>query len=446
MDLDPRGEDGSVAAMVGGLLAFDGEDQVAYRAGRRFVARLRASAKPAARRLALSPDGTYLITGGTGALGVQLAQRFVERGAGRVVLMSRSGARPAALATLGGSVVIAQGDVSSRDDVARVIADIRKTDSPLRGVIHAAGIVRSVPVAGLSADDIDQVLRAKTIGTELLLDAVGDLPLDFLVFFSSVSSIWGSKGLAAYAAANAFLDTAAHRRRAAGLPALSVNWGPWADGGMTSEESREWLAQLGLDALEPSAALDLLEDLIGSGAAQATVARVDWARFIAVYTAKARRPLLEGLGSAHEEQQPADEQPAVGDLLALDESERMAALEARVLSATAAVLRCAPSELDPDAPLNQLGLDSLVGVELRNRLQRDTGALLPVVSILDGASVRGLAALALDLLGRADRPVAVRAPEVGAQEAQALLGRLSELDDAEVERLLASLAPEGRPF
>ena len=449
IDLDPRSEDAGAAAMVSGLLAFDGEDQVAYRAGRRFVARLRPAEQPPSSRIAPSPAGTYLVTGGTGALGVQLTRRLIDRGARRVVLMSRSGQRPAQLATLedaGAAVLVAQGDVASRDDVARVLGDIQKTGFPLRGIVHAAGIVRSVAVAELGANDIDQVLRAKTVGTEVLLDAVRDLPLDFVVLFSSVSSIWGSKGLAAYAAANHFLDAVAHRRRATGLPALSVNWGPWADGGMTSDDDRQWLAQLGLDALAPADALDRLEELIVSGVTQATVARVDWTRFVSVYTAKARRPLLEALASPPVEDRPAGELSAPVDLMALGDTERVAELEARLLNAAAAVLRCSPSEIDPDAPLNQLGLDSLVGVELRNRVQRDTGVLLPVVSILDGASVRSLAALALDKLGQADRPVAVRAATLAAEEAQALLGRISELDDAEVERLLASLAPDSSPY
>ena len=461
IDLDPERSGTDTGLMLGDVFAADGEDQIAYRAGGRFVPRLRPIARPAQKRLAVSGDGTYLITGGTGALGLRVARRLVERGARQLVLAGRSGLPPRekwsnleqssptgrqvaqvrALESAGASVSVVRCDTANAADIASLIGSLRSNAAPLRGVVHAAGIVRAVAVADMSPEVVDEILRPKVAGTWLLHEATKDLPLDFFVMFSSVSSVWGSKGLAAYGAANHFQDAVAHGRRASGLPALAVNWGPWAGGGMTTAENRELLAQMGLDTLDPSEALDTLEDLLGSDIVQATVARVDWERFAPVYMAKARRPLLEDLVGAGRPASAGAADGGLADLRAMPPDARARAIEVLVRDAVADVLKIPRTDVDLSAPLNRLGLDSLVAVEVRNRVQRETGALIPVVAFLDGTSAAELAQLALKDLAVAEPPVAAAPAGVTPQEAEALLGRLSELDDEEVDRLLQTLGP-----
>ena len=481
VDLDP---DMPIADQIPGIVAdlaaLDGEDQVAYRRGRRLVARLRPTAPLSSGSVRLSPDATYLITGGMGSLGLHVARRFVERGARHLVLLARSAFLPRTrwpdidgshaqwaaieqvrqLEALGAAVTIARGDVSSPDDIARVMAGIGDSGRPLRGVVHAAGTVQQFPLAASTPTALEAVMRAKTIGTLVLQDATAHAPLDFFLLFSSVSAVWGSKGLSAYAAANHFLDAVAHDRRRRGYPALSINWGPWADGGMTSAESRERLGQLGLLPVSPEEGVDALEALMTSPVRQALVARVDWSRFLAVYTAAARRPLLEDLApSPGRVATPApapgagrDDRAAVAAIMAAAPEARSGLARDLVLRQVASVLRL--PQITATRPLTDLGIDSLMAIELRNEIQRSLGVVVPMVTFLDGSTANQLAdaisaslaqaAVATDASGP-DSATSVAAAGPTGAEAEALLERIHELSEAEVDALLSALGGANQP-
>ena len=474
VDLDPgMPVVDQIPAIVSDLLAFDGEDQVAYRGGRRLVARLRPATPGLAGPVTLSPDAAYLITGGPGSLGLHVARRFVERGARHLVLLARSVFPPRAqwaeidrshaqwnaiehvrqLEALGADVTIAQGDVSSPEDITRVIAGIHDRGIALRGVVHAAGTVRQSPVARSTSTELDAVLRAKTIGTLALQEATKGEPLDFFVMFSSISAVWGSKHLAAYAAANHFLDAVAHDRRARGYPALSVNWGPWADGGMTTTESSEWLAQLGLRPLAPAEGVDALVGLMASPMCQAVVAHVDWSRFLPVYTAAARRPLLEELAAPPEHaagagdpgpavQSARHDRDAIAAIMAAAPAARLDLVRDLLLRQIAGVLRL--PDVNGNRPLTDLGIDSLMAIELRNEIQRSLGVVVPMVTFLDGSTGDSLAAWIAGAIPEAGGPGSVlpdgpRLSQLTPAEAEALLGRVHELSEAEVDALLSAL-------
>ena len=195
------------------------------------------------RSAAPRADATYLITGGHGGLGLAVARWLVEKGARHLVLLSRSGASSAGeevaadLAAKGATVTTIQADVSNESDLARALSEIRNTMPPLRGVIHAAGVLDDHLLLNLDAESFRRVLAPKVLGAWNLHTLTADLPLDFFVVFSSVASVLGSPGQANYAAANAFLDGLAHDRRSQGLPCLSINWGPWAEVGMAARAS-----------------------------------------------------------------------------------------------------------------------------------------------------------------------------------------------------------------
>ncbi len=247
-----------LAALARELMAEDVEDQVALRGEERFVPRLVPRPTAFASPVAFSATGTYVVTGGLGALGLRAAAWLVERGARHLLLTSRrveadeaAKARIHAIEQRGAHVSVVAADVSEATAVDRLLREIQSSGFPLRGVVHAAGVDTVVPLQRLTAADIEDVLRAKVTGGQLLHDRTRSLDLDLFLCFSSVSAIFGSQGRAAYSAANAFLDGLVEERRRLGLRGTSINWGPWAGGGMATDTHLEQFEKVGNRGLAP---------------------------------------------------------------------------------------------------------------------------------------------------------------------------------------------------
>jgi amino acid adenylation domain-containing protein/non-ribosomal peptide synthase protein (TIGR01720 family) len=408
VDLDPRSGTDEAELLVAQVDSDDREDQVAYRGGRRYVARLRRSDDAKAAAAPIAAEATYLITGGLGGLGLEVAATLAARGARDVVLAGRTGlperrewdAVPAATPTgrqvaavraleaQGVRVRAVRADAADAARMASLFAELRESGPPLRGIVHAAGVLARRALRELTPDDLYEALRPKLAGAWVLHELSREAPLDFFVLFSSASAVWGSISLAHYAAANHFLDALAARRRAEGLPALSIAWGPWAQVGMATREEQRWLEQIGVQSLTLREGTATLMSLLGSGVVQATAAKVDWAAFGPVYEAKTRRRLLEDLGPG-----PAESTTPVRDAprRVRDDLDRPEALLAYVRDEVARVLGLDPALLDARQPLSEVGLDSLMAVQLRNQVLADLGTDLPLRTILGGATIGELA-------------------------------------------------------
>ncbi|MFJ9785950.1 type I polyketide synthase [Amycolatopsis sp. NPDC101161] len=376
------------------VLAGANEDQVAIRAAGVLVRRL-VPAPLGTPRGEWRTSGTALVTGGTGALGAHVARWLAEAGADHLVLTSRRGPDAAGaaelceeLTALGVEVTVAACDVADRHALAALLADVEP-----RVVVHAAGVGRSAALADLDRAEVAETLRAKVDGAKNLDELLGDV--DAFVLFSSNAGVWGGGGQAAYAAANAHLDALAQHRRDRGLPATSVAWGAWAGPGMTGDGSGEQLRRRGIRAMDPALALTALRQALAADETFLSVADMDWTRFAPAFTAARPRPLLDELPEVRRilEETTAPDAPAKQYLSGLSESARADALLDLVRAETAAVLGYpGPGSVEPDRAFRDLGVDSLIALEVRNRLVAATGLKLPAVVLFDHPDPRRLAA------------------------------------------------------
>ncbi|MEU4383433.1 type I polyketide synthase, partial [Micromonospora echinofusca] len=393
--------------LVGVLTGGGHEDQVAVRPSGVFVRRL-VRATPAAVGTVerWQPSGTVLITGGTGALGAHVARWAAGNGAEHVVLTSRRGEQaPGAaelrdeLTGLGARVTLVAADMADRARVEALLRDVDADPAPLTAVVHAAGVGQLTMLADTDLAGLAEVLDGKIAGAVHLDELLGDRPLDAFVLFSSIAGIWGSGGQAAYAAGNAFLDALAERRRARGLAATAVAWGPWADGGMASGEGQELLARRGLSPMSPAQAVYALRSAVGRAVPSVTVADVDWSLFTPAFAAARARPLLDDIAEARDALRVVDaesEDTAGGGLrqhlLTLPRAEQDRHLTDLVRTHTAAVLGHSGTELvKANRAFKELGFDSLTAVELRNRLGAATGLTLPTTLVFDYPNPAALA-------------------------------------------------------
>jgi phthiocerol/phenolphthiocerol synthesis type-I polyketide synthase D len=482
VDLDPLADADSAAdALVASLRVSNGEDQVAFRNGRRLLlrlARFEHSSRPSPP-VHVRRDGSYLITGGLGGIGLEVARWLAERGAGGVILTARHAVPPKErwgdpaldavarrsidairlVESRGTRVLTMSSDVSDQQSVAELVE--RSTgwsDLPLRGVFHAAGVMQYELLATQTSDRIRDVLAAKMVGGWLLHRMLAEVPLDLFVLFSSSSSLLSSPMMGGYSAANAFLDALAHHRRAGGKPALSINWGTWAETGMatrfqTAEEHKRHGrtgATRGVGALSTQRALGALDALLNRHAdrAQAGVVPIDWAEWQRAYGSLANTPYVSLLVA------PRASTPTAGAgsadamhrvrIAETAPEGRPAALQEYLTLIAARILRVPGATVDTAVPISALGFDSLMSVELRNQIERDLGTSVPMASLIQGPSLAEVAELlAASFQSRQTAPVRGEQSDaswtLGAAEASELLTQLQDLGEADIDELLGKL-------
>ncbi|MER7114167.1 type I polyketide synthase [Saccharomonospora azurea] len=377
--------DEQAAARVLGVLAGGRETEVAVRPDGVYARRLVSSPQRAGTD-SWSPTGTVLVTGGTGALGGEVARWAAREGAKRLVLTSRRGAEaPGAseladeLREFGVDVTLAACDLADRDAVAALVKDC---GPDLTAVVHAAGVSQSTPLADTTPEEFAAVVAGKVAGAMHLHELTADL--DAFVVFSSIAGVWGSAGQVAYSAANAALDALVEQRRADGLPGTAVAWGPWAGGGMAAGDGGAQLARMGLSGLAPEQAIAALARAVGSGDVTVTVADVDWSRFLPIFTATGSTPLFTAL--AEVDADPADQEVTDrrAELAALAPADRQRTVLDLVRAEAAIVLGLPDANaVEPARPFRDLGMDSVTSVELRDRLATVSGVRLPATAVFD---------------------------------------------------------------
>ncbi|MDR5730316.1 MAG: SDR family NAD(P)-dependent oxidoreductase [Terriglobia bacterium] len=435
----------------------EAQDAFRYMAQARHIGRIVLCPALDHNRAGIRRDAAYLVTGGLAGIGLAVAEWLSQRGAGQVIVLGRSAPSADAakvfdrMRSAGTGVSICQGDVSKEADVATALHYADKF--PLLGVFHCAGVLDDGALLQQDWDRFERVLSPKLEGVCHLHHLTAGKRLDHFVLFSSIASIFGSEGQANHAAANAFLDAMAQYRNAHGLPALSINWGPWSEtGAAVRHRVVQRKSSMGVGGICTSDGLQALEMLMADGRAQAIVAPIDWKQYFANRSIESdgdlNRPLLRELRVAYEAKSatPATQKkkhpswwPQLEVAAPAQRTRILMDLIAERVKATLGIH--STQEIDPSQPLQELGLDSLLSIELRNSLGACLGQSLPATLLFNYPTLNALAGfISREAFGNAPETTVARKSELAPTS---LVEDIEALSDDEVDRLLIARAAGG---
>ncbi|MEC3976986.1 type I polyketide synthase, partial [Amycolatopsis sp. H20-H5] len=453
IDLPETVDDHAIAELAG-VLASSGENEVAVRAKAVLARRLVRATMPEQEPAHWRPSGTVLVTGGTGGLGAEMARWLADRGAEHLVLASRSGADAAGaehlveeLAAKGVSVSVMACDVTDRAAVVELLASV-PAERPLTALVHAAASLDGGPIADMTPAEFGDIMAAKVLGAAHLDELLDHDSIQTVLLFGSISATWGVGNQSAYAAANAYLDALARERHDRGGHTVSVAWGPWEAGMLTHDtEMANSLRRGGLPLLPVDSGLATLDRILAEDEPCPVVARIEWARFHPRFTSLRPSPLLadlpevRALSTAESPISATRGAALIEKLTALPEEDREPAVLDLICSHVAVVLGYDSAEqVDRKRAFKDVGFDSLIAVQLRNRLNAATGLRLPVTLVFDYPNPTSLASFL-----RSEVATSVPSPtDAALAEFDRLEASLSSIpsEDTEVRDVLVSRARE----
>ncbi|MEM7475716.1 MAG: beta-ketoacyl reductase [Planctomycetota bacterium] len=403
-----------------------------------------------------SADASYWIAGGLGGFGLQISRWMVECGARNLVLSGRSETlRPEAeqivaeLREQGAQITIVPADITKPNDVRRVLAKIDAELPELKGVIHTAMVLEDKLLVDLDRDTLERVLRPKVLGGWNLHHETMDRELDSFIVFSSLSSVFGHAGQANYSAANAFLDSLAYHRRALGLPATVMNWGHLGEVGYLAEREQlgQRLERQGVLSFTVKQATDCLEYALQTKALQLSVLRMDWSVWRGLGITSRISPrfahLLQNAASMGAE---ATEHLSASALRAAAPQDRLVLVDKMIRSKISGLLGIAAENIEVDHALLEMGLDSLMAVEMRNWIESQMEISLPISTLMRSESLRQvIEVIAESIEDGAMLREGTQAEEqaedesLTEQQAEAMLEQLPDMDDGQVEELLEQM-------
>ena len=444
VDLDPEASDSDAARdLLQVLTGTRDEDMVAFRSGTRYLPRLQRAEAVPHHPLACDADDTILITGGSGGLGLRLTGWLADRGARHVLLCSRRAPTPSAEAEIarlratGVAVTVIEANVSDYAALEANVDAAETTGAGVTGIFHLAGVLDDGEIGGQSWERFAKVFASKVTGAWNLHRLASARAVKHFVMFSSVASMVPAPGQSSYAAANAFLDALAYHRRSLGLPAVTVNWGPWSEAGHVDTEygrkAHERLASMGIGSIAPAEGLRLLEALIQQDVTQAAVVAVDWPRLFRVDPAAARLGLLASLvpgTTAAPATATHGRTELVETLRAMPADERRPYALSYLSDMVIAALKLRTGDpIDPRQRLFDIGLDSIVALELKERLEQVLGVPLSATLLFVRPTLDALSAYILtDIVGDAGSLTAARPASSAMSEEELTALLLREID------------------
>ena len=437
----------------------DNENEVSYRDGVRYASRLVAAENlKSAFPLHLDAGATYMVVGAFGAIGQLVCKMLVDRGARRLVVTSRE-ALPTReqwqhldsqhalyhrvqfvreLEAAGAGIILADLDVCDESGLSAFFTNFNCKGYPaIRGIFYSAGIVKDAIIPNLGIEEFDAVYDTKAVGALALHNATADLPLDYFVLFSSVATQVTTSGQSSYAAGNAFLDALCQLRKQQGLPALSINWGPWAIG-MIKELNliEHYKLHRGMSCILPEAGMKVMERILDQDHAQLTVCDADWQKVVKWYVKKPS--MFAELSDASQEENQSSEAGFLDTYVQLPIQDRLHLVTENLRRIVAQVLRSGTDSVDPDANLINIGIDSLMGAELSTRLNNYFGNTLSLVKLIGNANVAELARELNEKIGRDKNTLAAvekltQSPQDGAAPRSAVVERRNPFEHIAVE-------------
>ena len=442
IDAGPQDDAETVArAVVREILAQSAEDQIALRAGRRYVARLRRAAEQSVQQVRLDPAGVYVITGGLGTVGPKIARWILEHGGRRLVLIGRTGMGTGEirerrariveqLRARGAEVEVIAADVSDEEAMRPILAK-----AGIRGICHAAVDIELRPLRDATADTLSKTFKPKAHGAWILHKLSMDLRLDFFLLFSSAAAAIGARNMGEYAAANEYLDALASYRLARQLPAVALDWGAWDQIGSVSEEEKKTVMRAGFRPMPEPDALEAMNTALQSKLPRSVVADIDWQVLKSAMEARGPRPFLDEVDAAPAPLAPAAiESPLLETLAAAaTPGERRDIAGERIRRELRAILGLEGSaHIEPDRGFFSMGMDSLMAVQFRRAMEAATGLSLPNSLTFNHPNIDALTKHVLAALGYG-------------QEEKQMARRdrdddLTGLSEPEIERLLAAEA------
>ena len=413
---------------------------------KKYVARLEPVEGVPFKSLKIAEDATYLITGGTGSLGLQTARFLASKNASEVILLSRNIPSESAQQTiqeieaLGTKVLFMPCDVSQASQVKQVFDFLTKNKRQIKGVVHAAGLATPIWCKDLTLESLHSMFESKVQGAWNLHEQTKALDLDFFVMYSSISSVLGSAQLAHYSAANSFLDGLATHRRALNLPAISINWGPWESGGLVqSTAGSDKVLNSGFLTLAPSEALQYLEQALLLNHSQLAIVKANWSQLKNTYSVHHQQPIFDLLVADATPTEITNTPLLLTQLHEMPAWNRADALSEYISQQVCALLEISDSStLDTNRGFFDFGMDSLMAVSLRTRLEQQLGCKLVASTIFDFPSVERLTKYLLSLLFTEEK----LAKEHVAQTPQTAMTQTqtpaieNELSDSEIAALI----------
>lgn len=429
----------------------DDEEQTAFRKNERYCARLRKKFPSRDKNILPDKAATYLITGGLSGLGILTAKFLIDKGARHIALIGRrekvSEAEPylEEFKLKGADVKIYKADVTNKQDLEKIIKEISGSDNPLKGIIHSAGLLDDGTILNQNEEKFKKVISPKILGAWYLHELTKDMSLDFFIMYSSVASLLGSAGQSNHSAANSFLDALAGYRRRNGLEAASINWGVWSEIGSAAAADADKNEKVaGIGTINPRQGIHCLEKAMMTDVAQIGIFPMDWKKYYQRHKQRFVEKLIrDDIEEISQNENSGEKEEFILKLKSAPEEKHSELLINFFKKLISGIIKIEEEELETDLPLNMMGLDSLMAIELKNKVNMQLGVDLNLVRYMEETSIASLAEeLKTQIPKILSAANAGQTPQNGSSEiseedkTRELLANLEDLSEEELDKLL----------